>query len=162
MLLQYRLHPEHKFHGPDGTPCGRLTQGLLRSRRVHAAGPARLIGKEANKLDEVQAGLASSLSDVVTEYGRDDGTVLHNLVLPVLNQLSGRELAKHTGTHRRTIDRIRAGQQPRPQLANRLLQLATAHARDDLAVLLPQAAAALAMASPLVVLTAWRAARVTS
>ncbi len=129
---------------------------------MHAAIPTRLIGKEANKLDEVQAGLISSLSDVVTEYGRDDdGAVLHNLVLPVLSQLSGRELAKHTGTHRRTIDRIRAGQQPRPQLANRLLQLATTRARHDLAVLLPESVTALTMASPLVVLAAWRAVRLT-
>ncbi len=80
-------------------------------------------------------------------------------MLPVLTHLSGRELAKNIGGDRRTIDRIRAGQQPRPQLANRLLQLATARARDDLAVLLPDSGTALATAHPLGVLTAWQAAR---
>ena len=41
---------------------------VLRRRAVHLAGTVHLIGKEANKLDEVQAGLHGDLADVVTEF----------------------------------------------------------------------------------------------
>ena len=59
VLRDYLLHPEHKFHGPDGQPCGRLTRGVLRRRPVHVR-DLRYIGKEANKLDDVQAGLVGA------------------------------------------------------------------------------------------------------
>ena len=84
VLREYRLHPEHKFNGPDGQRCRYLTRGLLQRRPVYAAGPVHLIGKEANKLDEVQAGLHGHLTDVVTNYGGSSSKIFRRLVLPVL------------------------------------------------------------------------------
>jgi hypothetical protein len=132
VLREYRLHPEHKFDGPDGERCRFLTQGLLRRRTVYAAGPAHLIGKEANRLDEVQAGIHTNLEDVLTNYGGVSNKVLRRLVLPVLDRYTGRQLAEFLAIDRRTIDRIRRGQQPHQHLRRALLQLAVEVARDNL------------------------------
>ncbi len=133
VLREYRLHPEHKFLAPDGHACRYLTRGLLQRRTVHLAGTVHLIGKEANKLDEVQAGLHSELADVVTEYPCPNTPVLQRLVLPVLARYSGHELAALVGVDPRTIHRIRHGQQPRPRLATDLLRIAIKLAKQDLA-----------------------------
>ncbi len=133
VLREYRLHPEHKFHGPDGQRCRFLTAGLLQRRAVHLAGTVTLIGKEANKLDEVQAGLHGELGHIVTEYVCPNTAVLQRLVLPVLDRYSGRELATLVGMDRRTIDRIRQGQQPRPRLAADVMRLTATLAERDLA-----------------------------
>lgn len=115
VLRDYRVCPEHKFHSPDGQPCGFLTARVLQRRPVHLAGGARHIGKEAYRLDDVQTGLVGDLAEVLTEY--DDPTVdlLHQLVLPVLDRYSGRQLTNLLATDRRTIDRTRQGQTSRPQ-----------------------------------------------
>jgi hypothetical protein len=132
VLHEYRLHPEHKFNGPDGQRCRFLTRGLLQRRAVYAAGPVQLIGKEANKLDEVQAGLHTQLQDIMTEYGETRSRDLRRLVLPVLDRYSGRKLAELLRIDRRTIDRIRRGQRPRPDLAQAMSALAVTVARADL------------------------------
>ncbi|HEX2809223.1 MAG TPA: hypothetical protein VHN80_23915, partial [Kineosporiaceae bacterium] len=131
VLREYRLHPEHKFSGPDGEACGRLTRGLLRRRPVRVL-DVRYIGKEANRLDDVQAGLVGQLGEVLNEYDDPNDSWVHRLVLPVLAGYSGRQLATLLGTDRRTIDRIRAGQKPRPGLRDALLHLAVQQATDDL------------------------------
>jgi len=62
------------------------------------------------------AGLVGQLGEVLNEYDDPNDSWLHRLVLPVLAGYSGRHLAKLLGTDRRTIDRIRGGQKPRPGL----------------------------------------------
>ncbi len=54
------------------------------------------------------------------------------LVLPVLERYSGRQLAALVGADRRTIDRIRQGQQPRPLLATDLKRIAVKLAEQEL------------------------------
>ncbi len=132
MLREYRLHPERKFHGTDGQGCRRLTRGVLPRRPVDLAAPPRTLGKEANKLDEVRAGLHAEARDVLTEYDDPDSGILHRLVLPVLDRYSGRQLAELLGMDRRTVDRLRSGQRPRPRLAYTLLALAGRIAERDL------------------------------
>jgi hypothetical protein len=129
ILREYSLHPEYKFHGPGGEPCARDTRGLMRRRTVRAVGTQH-IGKEANRLDDVRAGVISDLSEVVTTYGGTDQW--RDLVLCVLRRYSGRELAALVGADRRTIDRIRMGQKPRPDLAWRLQQIAVGRASSEL------------------------------
>jgi hypothetical protein len=132
VLREYRLHPEHKFNGPDGKPCGRNTTGILHRRPVHVL-DLRHIGKEANRLDDVQAGLIGDLNDVLTEYHDPDGGLFHRLVLPVLDRYSGRQLGQLVASDRRTIDRIRSGQKPRLGLRNALTALAVNIAEAELA-----------------------------
>ncbi len=94
----------------------------------------QLIGKEANRLDEVKAGLCGKLGDVVTQYIGPSTRVLQALVLPVLDRFSGRFLAAIVRIDRRTIDRIRRGQRPRTRVATELLRVAVEVAQRDLAL----------------------------
>jgi hypothetical protein len=124
VIRDYRLHPEHKFTAADGTPCRRGTRGVLRRRPV-VTSEVRRIGKEANKLEDVQAGLVADIGDVLNDYGAGGVSVFHRDVLTKLDRYSGRQLAKLIGTDRRTIDRVRAGGQPRDQLRLALMKLAS-------------------------------------
>jgi hypothetical protein len=124
ILRDYRVHPEHKFNGPDQQPCRRNTRGILQRRPVHLNGPVRLIGKEANNIDEVQAGRYAQLDEIITEYSDPANDLFHLQVMPLLDHLRGRELASLVGADRRTIDRIRKGQTPQPRLRSALTQLA--------------------------------------
>jgi len=154
VLHQYRMHPEHKFNGPDGQPCRRNTTGVLQRRAVTLPGTARLIGKEANRLDDVQAGLITNVDDVLNEYDNTSSDDFHRLVVPVLDRYSGRQLAAIVGTDRRTIDRIREGHAPRSALRARLFLLASELAESDLTNLRGLLAR---RTSPREVLAAWRA-----
>jgi hypothetical protein len=131
VLREYRMHPEHKFNGPDQQPCKRNTRGLLQRRPVHLDGPVRLIGKEANNIEEVQAGRYAQLNEIITEYRNPSGDHLHREVMPLLDHLSGRELALLVGADRRTIDRIRSGPMPRRALREALERLAQQLLRND-------------------------------
>jgi hypothetical protein len=124
VLREYRVHPEYKFDGPDQQPCRRNTRGLLQRRPIHLAGPVRLIGKEANNIDEAQAGRYAQLDEIITEYHNPGDDQFHREVMPLLDHFSGRELARLVAADRRTIDRIRAGQMPRPTLRTSLTALA--------------------------------------
>jgi hypothetical protein len=130
ILSEYRVHPEYKFNGADGQPCRRNTRGLLQRRPVDLVGPVRLIGKEANNIDEAQAGRYAQLDEITTEYRDPADDHFRQHVMPLLDHLSGRELADLVGADRRTIDRIRSGQMPRRSLREALERLASQVLRD--------------------------------
>ena len=155
VLREYRLHPEHKFDGPDGSPCRRNTKGILQRREVRAV-QVNYIGKEANRLDDVQAGLVADGNEVVTEYPAMTDAIFRTLVLPVLERNSGRTLAAAVGSDRRTIDRIRAGQKPRAALRQRLEDLALVRATAQLE---REAGRPVTALRPVEVLAAWCLAR---
>ena len=50
-----------------GAPCGKQTVGLLQRRHV-TIGALHFIGKESNKLEEVEEGALPDAADVYTEY----------------------------------------------------------------------------------------------
>ena len=118
------MHPEYKFNGPDRQPCRRNTRGLLQRRSVHLTGPVRLIGKEANNIDEVQAGRYAQLDEIINEYHDRTDDHFHQEVMPLLDHLSRRELARLVRTDRRTVDRIRKGQKSGPNLRQTFIGLA--------------------------------------
>jgi hypothetical protein len=66
-LARYEMHVESKSAGPDGSPCGRDTFGLLIRRHV-AVESVALIGKESNEYDEVAAGAVNDWDDVLNVY----------------------------------------------------------------------------------------------
>jgi hypothetical protein len=125
VLREYRVHPEYKFNGPDGQPRRRGTRGVLQRRGVALVGPVRLIGKEANNIDEVQAGRYAQLDEILTEYHDPVDDHFHQHLVPLLDHFSGRQLARLVRTDRRTIDRIRNGQirTPGAELRQILTQL---------------------------------------
>jgi hypothetical protein len=67
VLDDCRTHVEAKGLAPDGGLCRGTTVGLLHRRPVSAE-PVRHVGKESNKLEEVEAGLVHDPEEVYTEY----------------------------------------------------------------------------------------------
>lgn len=110
VVREFRTHPEAKSTGPDGEPCGRGTVGLLQRRIVQETYLAH-VGKEANKLEEVEAGLEQDPEVIYTEYRRDRMFDWDVEILPVLKRLPAHYLASTTGSSVRTIKAIRNGHQ---------------------------------------------------
>lgn len=67
VLQEYEFHPESKCADSNGVPCGKQTIGLLQRRHVRVRGLTH-IGKESNRLEEVESGLIHSADGVSTEY----------------------------------------------------------------------------------------------
>ncbi|MFY9719061.1 MAG: hypothetical protein WAK16_05390, partial [Candidatus Cybelea sp.] len=129
VLREYEYHPEAKCADADGKPCGKQTIGLLRRRHVAIDG-FTYIGKESNKLEEVEEGGVPSDSDVYTVFvdpRRDEWTTT---ILPELRRIALSELEAETGLDRRTLQRIRAGQRPHPK--NAIILTSIALARTEL------------------------------
>ena len=68
VVAEYEVHPEPKSAALDGSRCGPGTRGLLR-RRLVRAGQIEHIGKEANRLDDVEAGWIHDVDEVVEVFG---------------------------------------------------------------------------------------------
>jgi hypothetical protein len=60
----YSTHPEAKSATMDGIPCCRESVGLLQRRPVHATMPV-YIGKESNRVEEVEQGLVHAWLEVM-------------------------------------------------------------------------------------------------
>ena len=67
VLREYEFHPEAKCADSSSAPCGKQTTGLLRRRHI-AIDSFTYIGKESNKLEEVEEQSLFDPSDVYTEY----------------------------------------------------------------------------------------------
>jgi hypothetical protein len=93
VIADYRVHPETTFLDCDGRVCGRHTTGVLRRRPVHAAS-ITYIGKEANRLDDVESGLVADLDEVLTEYVDPRRDRFRILILPELAYLTSRRVAE--------------------------------------------------------------------
>ncbi len=132
VLAEYRVHSEPKSVGPDGQPCGRATIGLLRRRPVTATHVV-YIGKESNRLEEVEAGVLHHPDEVLAEYTDPRRDPWRTLVLPVLQGLSAGKIARKLGLERRTVQRLQAGRSyPHPKHKAALLAFASQTARASL------------------------------
>ena len=69
VLREYEYHPEAKCADANGAPCRKQTVGLLGRRHIAIDG-FTYIGKESNKLEEVEEGGVPSESDVYTNIQR--------------------------------------------------------------------------------------------
>jgi hypothetical protein len=128
VLEAYRVRTEAKSLGPDGQPCGRRTEGLLSRRPVRALSLTH-VGKEANLLEEVAAGVVSAESDVQVEYRSLSADEWGRFVLPVLREMNVRETAAEAGISPSTFTRIRTGARPHEVTRDYLARLAARHAR---------------------------------
>jgi hypothetical protein len=114
VLEEYEFHEEAKCADASGAPCGKQTVGLLQRRHVNIERPPRFIGKESNKLEEVEEGSVPDAGDVYTEYPdqrRDEWTTE---ILPKLQAMPIKQLMEESSLDRRTLQRIRVGQRPHP------------------------------------------------
>ena len=67
VLREYEFHPGAKSADAKGKPSGKQTVGLLRRRHVRVE-RIIYIGKESNRLEEIEAGVIHSPESVYTEY----------------------------------------------------------------------------------------------
>jgi hypothetical protein len=126
VIVAYALHPESKSAGADGVTCDKQHRGLLQRRQVSVASLTH-IGKESNKLEEVQSGSVHDLREAYTEYIRSSEEQQQREWLAVINSLTNRELQDRTGLARSTIQRIRNnGVKPRNKTAASLTSRAGA------------------------------------
>lgn len=137
-------HPEAKFLGPDGSPCNGRTVGLLSRRPTIVAG-SKLIGKESNNLDDVQAGVTHD--DRVTHYTETShadadtaSRILRSLTDPELVALTHNDRSRFgpipgRAASRRTVCRWRAGEPVATSTTERLTYVACRIAADELAEL---------------------------
>jgi hypothetical protein len=123
VLHEYEHHAESKCADAAGAPSAKQTIGLL-SRRHVTIGGLRFIGKESNRLEDVERGLSSIEDAPYVDYPdprRDEwGTV----VLPVLRAMPLKELQRLSGLSRAALQAIRSGR--RPHTKNRALLIRVA------------------------------------
>ncbi len=124
LLRRYHRHPEAKYASTDGGVRGI---GWLERRAVRPS-HVTTIGKETNKLDDVQAGLYATADETLTQYGSRD--VELEQALAALAHLSGRELQRLTGVDRRTIDRVRQRGEASPRVRATILASALVAGRS--------------------------------
>jgi hypothetical protein len=121
MTAAYASHPEPKSLGPDGSPCHRGTRGVLTRRHVTPAGLVH-IGKEANRLEDREAGLLTDqdLNEYQTVYATPTPTSWAD-TLQVLRRLDARLLAEQAGvSQRRLRDILKGTATPHTGLRDRL------------------------------------------
>jgi len=125
-LQQFKRHPEAKSAGGDGLPCSRQTVGLLQRRHLRI-GYVVHVGKEANKLEQVEAGIVSDQEEVYTIY--DDPW---EDVRFALERMPVKELARQTGLSPRGLYKLRYGlDRPRDEHRATLQAVAAEWARGQ-------------------------------
>jgi len=113
VIAEYATHPEAKSADPTGGPCTRRTTGLLERRHVTARTITH-IGKEANQLEDVQAGIHARQDDVLNAYD-DTEQLRFEAALPQLRDLGPREVARRTGHSLGAVHAVLMGtSRPRP------------------------------------------------
>lgn len=132
VLTEYRYHPEWKSLPPDGQRNAKQARGLLKRRPVRAT-MLTYVGKDSNKVEEVDAGLVHEWDEVRNEYRDSRHDPWQTLVMPVLKEMDASTLAKATGISVRHVRNIQKGDVV-PHADNRkaLIRAAASYARERL------------------------------
>jgi len=134
VLAEFRSHPEVKSTAPDGAPCGQWTVGLLGRRQVRSLRALTThVGKESNKLEEVEAGIEHDPEEVWTEYADPRRDPWMEVVLPILLEMRLVDVAAAAGISQRAARAIRNGRaRPHDEHRRRLIAAAATLARSQL------------------------------
>jgi hypothetical protein len=119
VIAEYKHHPESKCFDSRGNVCDRRTAGLLYRRHVRI-GEIVCIGKESNKLEEVDAGLVHSPDSVYTVYADPTRDIWERNIRPKMRLFSLKVLMAETGLSRRMLIKAKNGQ-VRPHARNRAI-----------------------------------------
>ncbi len=126
LVQNHVLQAEPKSNGSDGKQCGPHTRGLLSRRRIWVSDIVH-IGKEANDLELIRAGLISSEDEHLNTYEQD----IRDVLPEVLKLIHWRQIVESTGSSRRTAFNWKSGKyRPRKRQLTRLIPLAGRCARD--------------------------------
>jgi len=152
VLAEFAVHPEAKSAGPDGRPCGMRTVGLLQRLSVAPAFVVH-VGKESNKLEEVEAGVEHDPDEIWTEYANPTRDPWRSLVRPVLQRMPHDVVAAQAEiSERRLRDLVKATAKPHAATRTKLLAIATDFAREQL-----RACGEIIPTDPFAVCAAWLA-----
>jgi hypothetical protein len=102
VLDAYAYHPEAKCADATGRPSGKQTVGLHFPRHV-VIEQVRYIGKEANEMEDVVAGLVHAADEVINEYVDPRRDFWQTVVRPAMKRASLNELQRVTGLPRQTL-----------------------------------------------------------
>jgi hypothetical protein len=115
VTAEYEFHPESKCADEYGNPSDRQTVGLLSRRHIRIAEIVP-IGKEANRLEEVDAGVVHSADSVYTVYHDPSRDRWTRDILPKLQKIPLSVLIRETGLSRRMLIKARKGHaRPHPR-----------------------------------------------
>jgi hypothetical protein len=142
-LHRYLVHPEYKSADASGRVCDKLTVGLLARRRIHV-GKIRYIGKESNRLEEVQNCMVSNEDEFRVTYIDPRLDPWPRYAAPLLKHVSSKQLEKATDISSRMIKSYRKGAMPRQDNRRKLVRALTKEAKKllDSATAIPEAAVA--------------------
>lgn len=122
----YAYHTEAKSADTSGRGCSKQSFGLLQ-RRIVSCSRLRHVGKESNRLEDVETGQVHDLDEVLAEYvnrDRDDWRV----IISKMRSTTIREL-RRTGLARSTIQAIRSGRRIPSTRSRALISAAVSGAR---------------------------------
>jgi hypothetical protein len=125
VLRQYEFHLGGKSADAKGKPSGKQTLGLLRRRHVRVE-RIIYIGKESNRLEEIEAGVIHSPESVYTEYPDPSRDEWQTKILPLLKQIPVAALMRVSGRSRSMLVRALAGLS-RPRKRNQQLLKSILH-----------------------------------
>jgi hypothetical protein len=92
------------------------------------------VGKESNRLEEVEAGLVHDLDEVYTEYLNLAHDPSQTLVVPVLKQMPAQHIQQQAGMSLSQTKALRNGHaRPRDTHREALIRVASGFARTQLA-----------------------------
>jgi hypothetical protein len=119
VLRQYEFHLGGKSADAKGKPSGKQTVGLLRRRHVRVE-RIIYIGKESNRLEEIEAGVIHSPESVYMEYPDPSRDEWQTKILPLLEKIPVAALMRVSGRSRSMLVRAMAGRS-RPRRRNQEL-----------------------------------------
>lgn len=115
VLREYEFHPGSKSADAKGKVSGRQTIGLLQRRHIRV-GQIIYIGKESNRLEEIESGTIHSAQKVYTEYPDPRRDEWQTKIIPALKKLPVSALMELSGKSRSMLSRALAGRsRPRPR-----------------------------------------------
>jgi hypothetical protein len=120
VIAEHEMNPESRSAGPDGEPCGRNTSGLLQRRHLRVE-EIRLVGKESNRLEDVEQGIVHDWGEVCNVYYDPQLDPWPGIVAR-LRAYPTRKLAAVAGVSERAIRALRNGHsRPSPETRQKLL-----------------------------------------
>jgi hypothetical protein len=119
VLREYESHLGAKSADAKGKPSGKQTVGVLHRRHVRVE-RIIYIGKESNRLEEIEAGVIHSPESVYTEYPDPSRDEWQTKILPVLKNIPVADLMRLSGRSRSMLVRAMAGRS-RPRQRNQQL-----------------------------------------
>ena len=119
IFREYEFHAGAKSADAKGKPSGKQSVGLLRRRHIRVERIIN-IGRESNRLEEIEAGVIHSLESVYTEYPDPHRDEWETKILPVLKKIPIAALMRISGRSRSMLTRALA-ERSRPRKRNQQL-----------------------------------------